>query len=127
MPNFPTDPPVDAVTGPVTVYHAQPYSNHDPLGELVTPHYYVDVTDREETKVEMLTKHVSQKQWLDESQGLDSYLQAMRQLDREVGQMSAQYEYAEGWRKHLHLGFCGPDDNPLMDALGERITIGRQP
>ncbi len=70
----------------------------------------------------MLAKHVSQKQWLDESQGLDSYLQALRDLDADVGRMSGQFEYAEGWRRHLHLGFCGPDDDPLRAALADRIV-----
>ena len=71
----------------------------------------------------MLAKHVSQKQWLDESQGLDSYLQALRDLDAAVGKMSGCYQYAEGWRRHLHLGFCGPQDDPLRDALADRIAI----
>ena len=32
--------------------------------------------------------------------------------------MSKRYTYAEGWIRHNPLGFCDPDDNPLMDALG---------
>ena len=68
---------------------------------------------------EMLAKHVSQKAWLDESQGHDSYLQTLRDLDEEGGRMSGRFAYAEGWRRHLHLGFCGPDDDPLADALGD--------
>ncbi len=110
------------MTKPVAVYHAQPYSNHDPLRQLVVPEFYVDVTDREEDKVAMLAHHVSQKQWLDESQGLDSYLQTLRDLDAAVGQMSGKYRYAEGWRRHLHLGFAGPTDDPMRDALGQRIV-----
>ena len=27
------------------------------------------------------------------------------------------FRFAEGFRKHLHLGFCDPDDDPLRDAL----------
>src|SRR6185295_8577039 len=45
MPNFPTDPPRPAVNGPVTVYHAQPYSHRDPLGKLIEPDLVVDTTD----------------------------------------------------------------------------------
>ncbi|HTN77752.1 MAG TPA: PIG-L family deacetylase, partial [Pirellulaceae bacterium] len=45
MPNFPVDPPRAAVSGKVTVYHAQPYSNYTPLRELVVPELVVDVTD----------------------------------------------------------------------------------
>lgn len=122
MPNFPVTPPRAPVMKPLTLYHAQPYSNRDPLRRLVMPDFFVDITDRQADKVTMLAKHVSQKQWLDESQGLDSYLQVLRDLDAEVGRMSGRFEYAEGWRRHLHLGFGGPQDDPLRDALGDRIV-----
>ena len=59
-------------------------------------------------KIEMLSYHVSQKKWLDESQGHESYLHTLRDLDEELGRMSGMFQYAEGWRRHLHLGFCGP-------------------
>ncbi len=123
MPNFPVDPPRPPVEQTVTVYHAQPYSHHDPLRQLVIPDLYVDVSDVVERKVAMLACHKSQKQWLDESQGHDSYLETLRELDRECGQMSGQFAYSEGWRRHLHLGFCGPDDDPLRHALSERISM----
>jgi LmbE family N-acetylglucosaminyl deacetylase len=122
MPNFPVDPPQAAVAKPVTVYHAQPYSHHDPLRRLVVPDFFVDVTDREEQKVTMLAKHVSQKKWLDESQGLDSYLQTLRELDAVAGHHSGRFRYAEGWRRHLHLGFCGEQDDPLRTVLASRIA-----
>lgn len=123
MPNFPVDPPRPPVDQLVTVYHAQPYSNRDPLRRLVQPDLYVDVTSVVESKVEMLAKHESQKRWLDESQGQDSYLTTLRELDAEVGQMSGVFSYAEGWRRHLHLGFCGPDDDPLRQALSDRVLV----
>lgn len=121
MPNFPVNPPRAAIMKPVAVYHAQPYSNRDPLRRLVTPDFYVDVTDRENDKVAMLAKHTSQKRWLDESQGLDSYLQTLRDQDAAVGRMSQHYQYAEGWRRHLHVGFCSEQFDPLCEALAGRI------
>ena len=121
MPNFPVDPPRPAINNKVTVYHAQPYSHRDPLGQPITPDFFVDVSEVIERKVEMLAKHVSQKKWLDESQGHDSYLQALRDLDAECGRMSGLFRFAEGWRRHLHLGFCEPDDDPLSDVLRDRI------
>ena len=123
MPNFPTDPPRDAITNSITVYHAQPYSHHDPLGKLVEPELVVDTSELIDLKKKMLAKHASQKQWLDESQGVDSYLDAMAALDAEVGRMSSIFKYAEGWRRHLHLGFCGPQDDPLRTALKERVLV----
>jgi len=118
MPNFPTDPARGPIDGPVTVYHAQPYGNCDPLGEPVRPGLLVDVTGVIELKTAMLACHKSQQEWLDTSQGLGSYLEKMKSLSREVGRMSGSFEYAEGWRKHLHLGFCGADADPLREALG---------
>ena len=120
MRNFPVTPPRAAILKPVAVYHAQPYSNRDPLRRLVTPDFYVDVTDREEDKVRMLAKHVSQKRWLDESQGLDSYLQTLRDQDAAVGRMSQRFQYAEGWRRHLHVGFGAEQYDPLCAALAQR-------
>ncbi len=125
MPNFPVEPPRAPVMDKVTVYHAQPNSNRDPLGHLVEPDFFVDVSDVVERKVAMLSCHVSQKQWLDESQGHESYLQALRDLNEEMGRMSGVFQYAEGWRRHLHLGFCGPDDNPLRTALASRILMAK--
>lgn len=122
MPNFVVTPPRPAIGKQVAVYHAQPYSNRDPLGRPVVPDFFVDVTDREEDKVAMLAKHISQKQWLDESQGLDSYLQTLRDQDAAVGRMSQRFAYAEGWRRHLHVGFCAEQFNPLYEALGDRIA-----
>jgi LmbE family N-acetylglucosaminyl deacetylase len=123
MPNFATDPPRPAVSNPVTLYHAQPYSHRDPLGRPVEPELVIDTSDLIEQKKKMLSKHASQKQWLDESQGLNAYLDTLAELDAEVGRMSCLFKYAEGWRRHLHLGFCGPQDDPLRTALKERVLV----
>jgi LmbE family N-acetylglucosaminyl deacetylase len=118
MRNLPTAPPTPAVDGPVTVYHAQPHGNRDPLGVVVRPTHFVDV-DGEllEQKAAMLACHRSQLKWLDESQGIASHLEAMRGLMREVGEWSGRFEHAEGWRRRLALGFCAPDADPLATAL----------
>lgn len=125
MPNFPVDPPTEGTSQKVTIYHCQPFWNRTPLRELVEPEFFVNVSDVEDKKVEMLACHVSQKQWLDESQGHDSYLQTLRNLDEEVGRMSGLFHCAEGWRRHLHLGFCGEEDDPLGDALRDKVLSAR--
>ena len=118
MRNMPTDPPTPAVGGPVTVYHAQPHGNRDPLGAEVRPTHFVDVGGEVlEQKAAMLACHRSQQQWLDESQGFASYLETMRGLMREVGEWSGRFTHAEGWRRRLTLGFCAPDADPLATAL----------
>lgn len=120
MRNFPTDPARGSVDQPVTVYHAQPHGNRDPLRRLVTPEIAVDVTDLMDRKRAMLAYHESQKRWLDETQGMGSYLDAMADICREIGELSSRFAYAEGWRRRLHLGFCAPEADPLSAALGDR-------
>lgn len=121
MPNFPADPPTAAYYDDVTVYHAQPHGNCDPLYGPIVPKLFVDVAAKLDLKTKMLAAHQSQKLWLDQSQGMDSYLISMKELMRGVGRLShGKLEYAEGWRRHLHLGFSATDRDPLAEALGER-------
>jgi hypothetical protein len=47
----------------------------------------------------------------------------MRDGSAEVGRMSGRYPYAEGWRRREHWGFCGPDDDPLAQALLGRCAM----
>jgi LmbE family N-acetylglucosaminyl deacetylase len=122
MPNYVTDPPVPHVTQEVTVYHAQPHGNRDPLGGWVIPDLYVDITEVLPQKRAMLAHHQSQKVWLDESQGMDSYLDMMEALSRQVGEMSGRFAYAEGWRRRLHFGYCAEDADPLAAALGSLVS-----
>ena len=119
MRNMPTDPPTPAVDRPVTVYHAQPHGNRDPLGAAVRPTHFVDVGGEVlEQKAAMLACHRSQQQWLDESQGFASYLETMRGLMREVGEWSGRFEHAEGWRRRLTPRLLCPRCRPARDGPG---------
>lgn len=113
MRNFETDPARPPTRQPVALYHAMPYGLRDPLGRFVTPDFHVDIGGVMDRKTRMLACHRSQKEWLDVSQGQDSYLDAMRDMMRELGRHSGRCEYAEGWIRHLHLGLCGPAHHPL--------------
>lgn len=123
MPNFETDPPVEPPFKEVTVYHAMPYGLRDNLRKRVEAGLYVDVAGVSGEKLAALSAHESQRSWLDASQGLDSYLAKMEELDREVGRLSGKFERAEGWRRHHHLGFSGEDIDPLLEALGEHCLV----
>jgi hypothetical protein len=57
------------------------------------------------------------------SQGLNSYLQTMEDISRAVGRMSRRFKHAEGWRRHLHLGFSVKEIDPLREALGKDYLI----
>jgi LmbE family N-acetylglucosaminyl deacetylase len=123
MRNFPTVPPVPPVEDEVTLYHAMPAGLRDQLRRRIVPEYFVDVSAVLATKREMLAQHRSQKEWLDVSQGMDSYLATMEQLAAEVGRLSGRFAAAEGWRRHSHLGFCSEDADPMVAALGDRVLV----
>jgi LmbE family N-acetylglucosaminyl deacetylase len=123
VPNFETIPPVPAVNKDVTIYHALPYGLCDTLGKPVMPGAFVNTSSVIERKLEALGCHKSQQNWLDVSQGLNSYLSTMEEMSLKVGKMSGSYKHAEGWMRHSHLGFCGPDADPLKDALGQNYKL----
>jgi len=72
-------------------------------------------------KRQALACHRSQKEWLDVSQGMDSYLQTMDDMSLAVGRMSRRFRHAEGWRRHSHLGFAPEAADPLGETLGKLI------
>ena len=123
IPNFQSDPPEEAFLEDVTVYHAMPHSLRDPLRRRVKAGAYVDTTPVHARKREALAAHESQKRWLDVSQGMDSYLIAMDEMAAEVGRLSRRFESAEGWRRHLHVGFSATDSDPLKEALGDACWV----
>ena len=119
MPNFGTEPPSGPAEGDVTIYHGMPHGLCDQLRQPVIPDGYVDTTSVHAKKREALAIHASQKQWLDASQGFDSYLVAMDEMSAELGRMSGKFEHAEGWRRHLHLGFSAKEQDPLAEVMRE--------
>ena len=123
IPNFQTEPPRDSFPDDVTVYHAMPHGLSDPLRQKIRAGLYVNTTAVHARKREALALHVSQKHWLDVSQGMDSYLSSMDELSLAVGRLTGRFEHAEGWRRHLHLGFSAKDIDPLRAALGADCAI----
>jgi LmbE family N-acetylglucosaminyl deacetylase len=123
MRHYASDPPCGPTAQDVYLYHAQPHLNRDGMRNLVVPELFVDVTGRMETKLAMLGCHESQRQWLDETQGLDDYLDSMRQAGAEVARLSghADWQYAEGFRRHSHVGFSADDRDLLSEILGPAV------
>ncbi len=119
MPNYLSFPPEPPIQQDVTLYHALPYGLTDGLRKRIMPDFYVDITSIIDQKENMLACHESQKKWLDKSQGLDSYLITMREMSEEVGNMSGKFHYAEGWRRHSHLGYSSKEIDPLQEMLTE--------
>lgn len=117
MPNFQTVPSVPPIDNDVVLYHAMPHGLVDGLRNPIDPDLFVDITNVVDTKAAMLECHRSQKDWLDRTQGMGSYVQTMKDLSARVGYMSGKYSFAEGWRRHLHLGFSRTEQTPLEDVL----------
>lgn len=125
MPNFRSTPAVTPYEGEVTVYHGMPHGLMDGLRRQIVPGAFVNTTAVHETKIASLAAHASQQNWLDASQGLNSYLQTCEDMSRDIGRRSKKFRHAEGWRRHSHLGFCGADADPLQDALGKDYLVNR--
>ncbi len=73
-----------------------------------------------DTARQALSEHHSQKEWLDQSQGMDSYLAAMDDESRRIARLTAnRFAHGEGWCRHLHLGMSARDADPLAEVLGD--------
>lgn len=123
MPNFRTTPKRKHIANEIAIYHAMPHSLRGPLNELILPELFIDTSAVHERKRAALAAHASQKAWLDVSQGMDSYLVAMDEMSRTLGEMSGRFEHAEGWRRHNHTGFCHPDADPLREILAAHYHL----
>jgi LmbE family N-acetylglucosaminyl deacetylase len=125
-PNFETDPPSnDSYLEDVFVYHSMPHGLCDSLRVPADAASFVNITSVHPTVKQALAAHASQKHWLDQSQGVGSYLDALDALARRVGTLSGRFEMAEGWRRHLHLGFSAKDEDPLIEILGENYLVNQ--
>lgn len=121
LPAYVTDPPEPACNNPIAVYHALPHTFMDMQRRPVEPEFVVDIGDVMPLKREMLAQHASQKEWLDATQGMDSYLDSMADVARQVGARYGSCAYAEGWRRHHHMGCCAPDYAPFETLLADVV------
>jgi N-acetylglucosamine malate deacetylase 1 len=118
VPNFETVPAVSPISKDVTIYHALPHGLITGLNAIIRPEFVVDISSTIDKKELMLSQHHSQKDWLDRSQGFDSYLATMRSMSQEVGKMvSPSIPYGEGWRRHSHIGYSATPVDPLRSVL----------
>lgn len=123
IPGYRTLPPREPSRGAVTIYHASPHGLRDPLRQRVLPGAFVDTTAVHDRKRAALACHASQGSFLDATQAMDGYLNTMERFSRELGRLSRRFRHAEGWRRHLHYGFCEERADPLRDALGRRFLV----
>jgi LmbE family N-acetylglucosaminyl deacetylase len=124
IPGFRSVPDEPATFQDVMLYHATPHILTDMMRRPITPEIFVDVSAVIDARERLLACHASQKDWLDKTQGYNSYLILMRNLAEKVGTMSGRFGFAEGWRRHSHVGFSREDCNPLADILKDRcVTV----
>ncbi len=127
MPNFVTTPPSDDIyPDDVFIYHSIPHGLCDPLRVPASVESFVDTSSVFATQREALAAHASQRDWLDKSQGADSYLKVLDDISLKVGRLSGRFRQAEGWRRHLHLGFSTRDEDPLSRILAEKYFTREQ-
>jgi LmbE family N-acetylglucosaminyl deacetylase len=119
VPNYHSFPPEPPVFKDVMVYHSTPHTLTDQIRRPIIPELFVDISAMIEEKERMLSCHESQREWLDKSQGFGSYLATMRQIGEKLGLLSGRFLYAEGWRRHCHVGFSRVDANPLAELLAD--------
>ena len=123
VPNFRSLPQRAPSLDPCVIYHAMPHGQRTPTRVRVFPESFVDTVRVHSRKRAALACHASQKQWLDETQGMDSYLNTMDGFSLALGKQSRRFQHAEGWVRHLHYGFAEQDTDPLRDALGKKYRI----
>ncbi len=125
MPNFKTLPSRPIYDGDVALYHWMPHGFQDGLRRRIVPGAFVNTASVQLVKRAALAEHRSQQNWLDTSQGMNSYLAAMEGMSRELGKMSGKFKHAEGFRRHLHWGFSTKEIDPLSDLLGKNYLVNK--
>jgi LmbE family N-acetylglucosaminyl deacetylase len=123
IPGYRTTPSRTPVSTAVTIYHASPHGLRDGLRRRVPPGAFVDTTAVHDLKRAALACHASQQRFLDATQGMDNYLETMDEFSLTMGTISGRFPHAEGWRRHLHFGFCDEHADPLGAALGNKYLV----
>jgi N-acetylglucosamine malate deacetylase 1 len=113
-------PPARVGQATPALYYADPVEGIGPFGERILPHFYVDITRQLESKREMLSRHVSQRDWLREHHRMDEYLDRMTEWAALQGEESG-FAYAEGLRQHLGHGY--PRHPVLQEVLGAASLV----
>jgi LmbE family N-acetylglucosaminyl deacetylase len=97
------------------LYFMDPDEGRDREGNIVRPHFVVDVTKYIDRKTSMLACHESQRKWLQKHHNMDNYLETMHTWSAERGKL-AGYQFGEGFR----LYGCHPyPTTPLLQDLLE--------
>ncbi len=94
------------------LYYCDPVEGIDPLGRAVEPTTVIDISSQMDRKTEMLACHESQREWLREHHGMDEYLESMRRLAAQRGELISG-AYGEAFVQHRGHAY------PRGDLLAE--------
>jgi hypothetical protein len=95
-----------------------PAEGRDRDGNVIQPHFVVNVESAFSKKREMLACHESQRKWLQEHHHMDNYLETMEQWTRSRGAL-AGFQFGEGFRQYGCHPY--PTTPALQDTLGGLI------
>ena len=101
------------------LYFMDPVEGKDPDGRVVTPDFVVDIGAAFARKREMLEEHASQRVWLRQHHGVDSYLDEMERWTRARGAL-VERQFGEGFRQYR--GHAYPQSGLLEELLG-RVVV----
>jgi N-acetylglucosamine malate deacetylase 1 len=108
---IPNTNPFDALP---YLYYLDPMEGKDKFGDVIQPHFIIDITSVIETKEQMLCCHKSQRDWLFKHHGIDEYIFTMKNFSAKRGK-KIKTLYGEGFRQHL--GHAFPQENILKNEL----------
>jgi len=122
IPNYETrqNPSAPRARSTPALYYADAIEGKDPLGRRIYPQFYVDIGNQLPQKREMLSRHVSQREWLRSHHGMDEYLDRMTAWAAGYG-AECGLAYAEGFRQHL--GHAHPHEPVLQEALKGLVCL----
>jgi LmbE family N-acetylglucosaminyl deacetylase len=128
MPNYEArqNPPAQRGRATPALYYADATEGKDPMGRRIYPQFYVDISKPLPQKREMLSRHVSQREWLRSHHRMDEYLDRMAAWAAGYGS-ECGFAYAEGFRQHLGHGY--PHEPILQAALKSFLHVqgGNEP
>ena len=94
----------------------------DPLGKKITsPHFFVDITEVIDKKMEMLSYHRTQIELMNVMFKMDDFFDEMKKYSQDLGKL-AKVSYAECYWQHMGKGF--QKDPIIQEALKPFIVNG---
>jgi LmbE family N-acetylglucosaminyl deacetylase len=102
------------------LYFCDPMEGLDKYGNLIQPSVYVNIATEIDIKINMLSCHASQRNWLLEHHKMDEFIGFTKDLASLRGR-ETDMKYAEGFRQCRGHSF--PTDNILKDILGDLVVM----